>query len=94
MFAPFDALKGFHEALEKKEQVAVPRPVLSEDQLALLDDTFHHIHCQDSLALLWYHNGHYEKTTGIVTDFSVQSRSLTIACQSISFDDILEASIL
>lgn len=34
IFAPFDALKGFREALRAKERVIVPKRELAEDRQA------------------------------------------------------------
>ena len=42
-FAPFAALKGFEDAIERKEKVFLPRPEFSEEMSQKLDNALQKI---------------------------------------------------
>lgn len=92
-FAPFDALKGFREALKEKERIIVPRIELSEEMKAELNQKLHRIKNGDILTVVYYHNEQYEKITGMVSKFSETSRSLSIVNTVIDFDNIRDIRI-
>ncbi len=87
-FAPFDALKGFREALEEKERIIVPKAELSEEHKEELEKKLRLLQCGCLLTVIYHHNGQYEKITGMVSKISKTSRSLTIVHTTIFFDDI------
>ncbi|MDD6572996.1 MAG: YolD-like family protein [Thermoflexaceae bacterium] len=87
-FAPFDALKGFREALKEKERMIIPKAELSEERTEELERKLHAVQSGSLLTVIYYHNGQYEKITGMVSDISKTSRSLTIVHTTICFDDI------
>ncbi len=89
-FMPFDALKGFREALEEKERIKVPKRELSEEQKADLDYKLHQIHKLDIITVEYFQNGEYVKVTGVVSGIDESSRILKIVNTKISFDDISE----
>lgn len=89
-FIPFNALKGFREALEAKEQLPVSRKELSEERLLELDAIVRRIHMDDQLHLICYHGGHYEKITGRAAEISLSGRYIKIAKRIIPFDDIYD----
>ena len=43
IFSAFDALKGFRELLKEQERIVVPKRILSEDDLEVLDCKIHAI---------------------------------------------------
>lgn len=87
-FMPFDALKGFREALEEKERIIVPKRELSEEQKAELDDKLKQIHRMDIVTVEYFQNGEYVQVTGVVSKIDKTSRVLKIVNTSIPFDDI------
>lgn len=89
-FAPFDALKGFREALREKERVLVPKAELSQEQAEILDRRLHQIQVGDIITIIYFHQGEYEKVTGMVSAFSETSRTLSIVHTQISFDTIYD----
>lgn len=89
-FAPFDALKGFREALSKKERIIVPKAELTEDRKEELDRILCQIQPGDMITIVYFHEGIYEKITGLVSKFSKTSRSLSVVNTTISFDDIMD----
>lgn len=87
-FMPFEALKGFREALIEKERIIVPKRELSEEQKAELDFKLHQIRKMDIVTTEYYQNGEYVQITGVVSGIDKNSRVLKIVNTKISFDDI------
>ena len=92
-FAPFAALKGYEEALRKKEIIEVPKAELSEEALEYLDFKLSQILCGEIISVVYYENGAYIRKTGMVSKINKQSRYLTIVTTDISFDNIKDIEI-
>lgn len=90
IFAPFDALRGFREALAAKERIIVPRIELSEEAREELDRKVRNIQKSDMVTVVYFHGGDYIKTTGIVSRLDVNCRFLQIVNTKIPFDDIYD----
>ncbi len=88
-FMPFAAVRGLTEALEAKEHVVVPKPVLSEDMETELDRRLHHLHCGNIATIVYYHKDECLKVTGYVARIDVDSRLLQIVNTKIPFEEIL-----
>lgn len=91
-FAPFDALKGFREALREKERIPADRVELSEEQKELLNCRLHQIRHGMIVTVTFFCDGAYEKKTGMVSGFDPASRNIRIVQHTISFDDICDIS--
>lgn len=89
-FAPFDALKGFREALIKKEKIVIPKAELSEDRKEELDRKIQQIKPKDVMTVIYYQNKEYVKVTGIITEINVMQRYLQVIHKKIKFEDIYE----
>ncbi|MCI9493572.1 MAG: YolD-like family protein [Lachnospiraceae bacterium] len=87
-FMPFDALKGFREALAEKERALVPKKEFSQEWQAELDDKLRHIHKLDIVTAEYFQNGEYGQVTGEVSKIDIVGRVLKIAGMGIPFDDI------
>lgn len=87
-FMPFDALKGFREALAEKERVIVPKRELSEEQKEELNNKLHQIQKKDIITVEYFHNGEYVQVTGMVSRLDITSRVLKIVNVRIEFEDI------
>lgn len=87
-FMPFDALKGFREALAEKERYLVPKKELSEERKAELDSILHQIHRMDVVRAEYFHDGEYVQVTGEVSGIDEIRRILKIAGMGIPIDDI------
>ncbi len=87
-FMPFDALKGFREALEEKERIIVPKRDLSEEQKAELDFKLHQIKKMDIVTVEYFQNDAYVQVTGVVSRIDKNSRILKIVNTKIPFEDI------
>ena len=66
-FLPFDALKGFQEALREKEIEYEEKRELSEEVLIELNNKFNQIEKESYVEIKYYKNGRYNKIKGIVT---------------------------
>lgn len=90
IFAPFDALRGFREALAAKEHIAVPRIELSEEAKDELDRKIREIQMSAMVTVVFFHSGDYVKTTGMVSRLDVNCRFLQIVNTKIPLDDIYD----
>ena len=88
LFLPFDALKGFREALTEKERIVVPKTELSEDRKEELDRLLHQIKPGDIITVVYFHNEEYVQLTGMLSRISLSGRTLSIVQTRISFADI------
>lgn len=90
IFAPFDALKGFHEALAAQEVIIVPRQELSEEMKEELNYKLQHIAGHPVITVIYYSlaANNYLRVTGKVARISPSSRILQVVNTKISFDDI------
>lgn len=87
-FMPFDALKGFREALLEKERIVVPKRDLSEEQKEILDRKIGLVRIRDMITVEYYQNGEYVKVSGLVSRIDTTSRILKIVQTKIPFEDI------
>lgn len=91
-FMPFDALKGFREALKEREKVFVPKRVLSEEQLEELDRKLSMVKKGDVVTVEYFCNGEYVRVTGKVTDVDGMDKSIKIANTKLDLSEIYELS--
>lgn len=89
-FAPFAALKGYDEALRKKEKILVPKIVLGEDAQEELDYKMRQVRRNEPITVVYFREGEYIEVTGMVTRIDEISRILYVVKTAISFDDILD----
>lgn len=87
-FMPFDALKGFREALAEKERIIVSKKELSEEQKEELDFKLNQIEKKDIITVEYLQNGEYVQFTGMVSRLDKTSRVIKIVNRKIAFDDI------
>ena len=85
-FMPFDALKGFREALAEKEREIAEKRELSEERKAELDRRLHELQKGDEVMVEYFQNGVYVTQTGCVTRLDVSGRVLKLEEQEIPFD--------
>jgi len=87
-FMPFDALKGFREAVAEKERILVPKRDLSEEKKEELDWKLRQIQNEDIITLEYFQNREYVQVTGMVTRMDDVGRTLEIANRRIAYTDI------
>ena len=91
-FAPFDALKGFKEAIQdvNYQTELVDRIILSEDQLDKLDEIAHSLNKGERITITYYHKGRYLKLSGIFTRVDEIEKVMVMAGEVFRLDDIIE----
>jgi hypothetical protein len=87
-FMPFDALKGFREAMAEKERIIVPKRDLSDEQKEELGRKIRQIQKKDIITVEFFQNRQYMRVTGMVTRIDDASRILEIVNTRIAFTDI------
>lgn len=87
-FMPFDALKGFREALVDKERIRLPRKELSEEEKNTLDHKLRSVMKKDRIMVEYYQEEQYRKVVGIVTKIEAAARVVRVDDTEIAFDDI------
>lgn len=104
IFSPFSALKGFEEAIEKKNIIIKPRTELSEERKLELDEHFKTIkrlldNGEHPIVTVIYYQKDKEnqddiclKKTGMVAKADVESRYIQIVDEKISFEDLYSIS--
>ena len=89
-FMPFAALKGYPEALRKKEKIVVEKMELSDEYKEELDRKLRQVHKNDMITIIYYHKEEYLKLTGMVSRIDKTARILKIVNTKIDFDDLYE----
>lgn len=89
-FMPFAALKGYSEALRKKEKIVVSRAEVSEEYAEVLDRKLRKVKKNDIITVIYFSNGEYLKKTGMVSRVDETARVLKIVNTKIGFDDIYD----
>lgn len=89
-FMPFAALKGFSEALQKKEKAFVPQAELSEEYQEELNRRLQKIRKDDFISIVYYHNGEYLRISGAVSKIDKTIRMIKVVNTEIRFDDIYD----
>lgn len=89
-FMPFAALKGYPEALQKKEKIVVPKVEVSEEYAEVLDRKLRNVKKNDIITVIYYSNHEYLKKTGMVSRIDETARVLKIVNTRIHFDDIYD----
>ena len=87
-FMPFAALKGYEEALRRKEKIVVEKLELSEEMKEELDRQFQQIGLKDIVTVVYYADDEYLQTTGMVAKIDTDARILKVVNTKIAFDDI------
>ena len=92
-FMPFAALKGLPEALAEKERIIVPRMELSEETADDLDRKMRMAERGKNIAVIYFQEGEYRKTVGVVNGIDEINRILHVSDTKIRFDDIVDLQI-
>lgn len=92
-FMPFAALKGYPEALRKKEKIVVEKQELSEEYKEELDYQLRQIKKNDMVTVVYYCKDEYLKLTGLVSKIDETARVLKIVNTKIHFEDLYEIGI-
>lgn len=89
-FMPFAALKGYAEALRKKEKIVVPKAELAEEYQEELDRKLRQVKKNDIVTVVYFCKNEYLKLTGMVDKKDETLRILKIVNEKIAFGDIYD----
>ena len=87
-FMPFAALKGYPEALRKKEKIVVEKQELSDEYKEALDFELRQVRRNDIITVVYFRQNEYLKITGMVSKIDETARVLKIVNTKIDFDDL------
>ena len=87
-FMPFDALKGFKEALIEKEKTVVNKKELSEEMQEELSRKLNSLEIGDKVKIVHYKNRQYKIDSGTLTQVNKYQRFILIDNTKIAIDNI------
>ena len=87
---PFAALKGYSEALRRKEKIVVPKMEFSEEYQEELDRKLRQVRRNDMITVIYFCKGEYLEVTGLVTGIDPTARSITVVNTKIPLGDIYD----
>lgn len=90
IFLPFDALKGFQEALREKEKVLVDKKVLSIEEKEKISKKLIQIKKGMIIKIIYFENHEYIELEGMVSNIDFTYQYLKIVKKEIQFNDILD----
>lgn len=90
---PFDALKGFKEAIKEKERIVVEKKEMTEDLYEELNLEFKKIKKGSIVKVIYYSKDEYIEYTGMVSEVNESSRYIKVVKEKISLDDILSIKV-
>ena len=85
---PFAALKGYAEALRKKEKNVVEKKELAEEYQEALDFELRQVRRNDIITVVYFYKNEYLKVTGKVSRIDPVARILKVVNTRIPFDDL------
>lgn len=94
IFMPFDALKGFKEALKEKEKIIVDKIELSEEEKDKLIAKLDMLKKGMMIRITYYNNQEYIELRGILSMVNTCNKVITIVKEKIPVQDILEVEFL
>ena len=89
-FLPFDALKGFKEAIKERQKIKVDKIELSEEMASELSYKLNQVTKGMIIKIIHYDDEEYIETFGIVSEFNETFNYLKIVKKKILFENILD----
>ena len=93
-FMPFDALKGFREALKEKEIEHEERVELSEEKQEEINEILISSKRGDNIKVTYYDNGKYITRNGKIEKLSFVTKVLVVNDRMIYFKDIRDIKLI
>ena len=90
IFLPFDALKGFKEALREKEKILVDKKILSIEEKEKISKKLIQIKKGMIIKVIYFENNEYIELEGMVSLIDFVYKKLKIVKKEIEFTDILD----
>ena len=92
-FMPFSALKGYEEALKKKEKIVVEKVELSEDAIEYLNYQLSGLKPGEMVTITYFEEGNYLKKSGLVSKINKDANYITVVTTDLSFETIREITL-
>lgn len=93
-FMPFDALKGFNEALREKEKEYEERRELSEEEINKISEKLKNLDKGNEVNIIYYFNKRYITENIVIKEINkLKQRIVTENEKNIRFDDVLRIEI-
>ena len=89
-FMPFDALKGFKEALKLIEKQKQDKKILSEDNTSSLNNKLKKLKKNDNVTIKYYSGMEYIETSGKIKKIDTINKSIYILNSKIDIEDIID----
>ncbi len=87
-FMPFDALKGFREALKEKEKLVEDKILLDEDSSKIINEILTTLKVGDTVKITYYSDYKYIDKIINIKKLSYQSGKIILNNNIIYYDDI------
>ena len=94
IFLPFNGLRGYYDLILKVDKIKEPKRELSEDELDNLSNIFNKLKKRMIVKITYYLDDGYVNIEGMISKINITKRIITIVKTNISFDDILDVSII
>ena len=89
-FLPFDALKGFQEALREKEKILVDKKILSQEEKEKIANKLIQLKKGMIVKIIYFENHEYIELEGMISKIDLVYQKLKIVTKEIQFTDILD----
>ena len=91
-FMPFDALKGFREALEQVEKFSEDKKEFSDDYFYVLNQKINKLKIGEKVLIKHYYELEYVETIDVIKKIDKVYKKLYLLNSVIEFDDIVEVN--
>ena len=88
-FLPFDALKGFKEAIKAKEKIIADKKQLSEDDAKILDYKLNKLSVGMMVKITYYLDNEYIKIEGLISKIDLDLQTIVVVKTKINIKNII-----
>lgn len=92
-FMPFDALKGFKEAIRIIENKGSKKKTLSDDSVSYINNKLKQLHKNSNVTIKYYDGLDYIETSGLIKKVDNINKQIYVLNSKINFGDILDVEI-
>lgn len=89
-FLPFDALKGFKEAIKEKEIIYIEKVELNDEIIRKINFYLNNLKRGQMIKIIHYANGKYLISEGLISEINKIYKYLKIVKTKIEFKDIYD----
>lgn len=91
-FLPFDALKGYKEAIMSKRKVVLTKKELSEDEAENLSYKFNQIKIGMMIKVIYFENNEYISIEGMISKIDFDNKYIQIVKKKVNINSIVNIS--